>query len=76
MNETETMKTLGFGTEIELEHLTREKDCQCIQSVVGGAIRHEGGGYDTWTVTAPDGRVSFRVPTDYSGKARHCKPKD
>ena len=65
MNETETMKTLGFGTEIELEHLTREKDCQCIQSVVGGAIRHEGGGYDTWTVTAPDGRV-WKAVTDGS----------
>lgn len=53
---TEAMKNLGFGTELEYEHISREKAAKAVQSVVGGTIRHTGGTYDTWTVTAEDGR--------------------
>lgn len=56
-NKVETMKRLTYGTELELETITRERAAQAVQSVVGGRVRHEGGCYDKWTVTAPDGRV-------------------
>ena len=56
-NQIETMKRLTYGTELELESITRERAAQAVQSVVGGRVRHEGGSYDKWTVTAPDGRV-------------------
>lgn len=56
-NSIETAKELTFGTELEYTNISREKAAKAIHSVVGGAIRHLGGGYDAWTVTAPDGRV-------------------
>ena len=56
-NQIETMKRLTYGTELELESITRERAAQAVQSVVGGRVRHEGGTYDKWTVTASDGRV-------------------
>ena len=52
----DTAKTLGFGTELEYTNISREGAARAIQSVVGGRISHTGGSYDTWTVTAPDGR--------------------
>ncbi len=55
-NILDTAKTLGFGTELEYTHISREGAARAIQSVVGGRISHTGGSYDAWTVTAPDGR--------------------
>ena len=55
-NILDTAKTLGFGTELEYTHISREGAARAIQSVVGGNIIHTGGSYDAWTVTAPDGR--------------------
>ena len=55
-NILDTAKTLGFGTELEYTHISREGAARAIQSVVGGTIRHTGGGYDEWTVYADDGK--------------------
>jgi hypothetical protein len=53
----ETAKELTFGTELEYTNLSREKAARAMQSVLGGQIRYVGQGYDTWQVTAPDGRI-------------------
>jgi len=55
--QTATMKTIRFGIEIETIGLRREEAANAIKSVVGGTVRHAGGGYDTWECIAPDGRV-------------------
>lgn len=47
------MKTLRFGIEIETVGQDRARLAQAIQTVVGGTI----GGYDSYRVTATDGRV-------------------
>ena len=52
-----TAKTMTFGTELEYTEITREKAAKAIYSVVGGRVRYTAGAYDTWEVTAPDGRV-------------------
>lgn len=53
----ETMKSLRFGVEIESVGLGRERLARTIQTVVGGEVRYEGGGYDDkWICVAPDGR--------------------
>ena len=46
----------GFGIEIEMTGITREKACCIAQSVIGGTVSHIGGTYDEWRLTAPDGR--------------------
>lgn len=51
-----SIKTLTYGVEIETVGLRRPVAAQIIQTVVGGTVAHEGGTYDRWTVTAPDGR--------------------
>ena len=55
-NTMQTAKELTFGTELEYTNISRERAVQAIHSVVGGTIRYTGGGYDEWTVIAPDGR--------------------
>ena len=55
-NTIQTAKELTFGTELEYTNISRERAVKAIHSVVGGTIRHTGGGYDEWTVIAPDGR--------------------
>ena len=57
MNTTETMKALTFGTELEYTGITRQRAALAVQSATGGQITHNGGSYDEWRVTAPDGRV-------------------
>lgn len=47
------MKTLRFGIEIETVGQDRARLAQAIQAVVGGTI----AGYDSYRVTATDGRV-------------------
>ena len=55
-NTMQTAKELTFGTELEYTNISRERAVKAIHSVVGGTIRYTGGGYDEWTVIAPDGR--------------------
>lgn len=49
-------KELTFGTELEYTNISRERAAKAIHTVVGGTVRYTGGGYDEWTVVAPDGR--------------------
>lgn len=55
-NTMQTAKELTFGTELEYTNISRERAVKAIHSVVGGTIHYTGGGYDEWTVIAPDGR--------------------
>lgn len=57
MNAFEAIQNITFGTELEYTGITREKAAKAIQQAIGGTINHAGGGYDAWTVTAPDGKV-------------------
>lgn len=41
----ETAKALTFGTELEYTSISRERAARAIHMVVGGTIRHTGGGY-------------------------------
>lgn len=50
------IKTLRFGVELETVGIVREKAARAVHSVIGGEVVYEGGGYDKWTVVAPDGR--------------------
>ena len=74
----ETAKGLTFGTELEYTEITREKAVRAIQSVVGGTVQYVGGTYNTWQVTAPDGRiwkaVSDRSLTDRATSAEVVTP--
>jgi len=57
MNKTiEQIQNLTFGVELEYENISRERAAKAIHSVVGGRVNYDGGGYETWTVYAPDGR--------------------
>lgn len=46
----------GFGIEIEMAGITRERACYIAQSLIGGTVTHPGGSYDEWCLVAPDGR--------------------
>ena len=46
----------GFGIEIEMTGITRDKAATVAQALIGGTVRHIGGTYDEWCLTAPDGR--------------------
>lgn len=74
----ETAKALIFGTELEYTSISRERAARAIHTVVGGTIRHTGGGYDEWTVIAPDGRnwkaVSDGSLTDRATSAEVVTP--
>lgn len=52
------MKTQTFGIEIEVNRITRERAAKAIAETLGegATVRHTGGTYDAWEVTAPDGR--------------------
>jgi hypothetical protein len=51
------LRSQTFGIEIETGMLSREDTAKAIQTVVGGTIAYLGDIYDSWAVTAPDGRV-------------------
>jgi hypothetical protein len=78
MNAIETMQNLTYGTELEYTGITRQRAAMAIQSVLGGTLSHTGGGYDEWTVTAPDGRkwkaVSDGSLGDYANSAEVVTP--
>jgi len=54
-----------FGTELELVKISREAAAKAVQSVVGGNVRYAGGPYDSYEVTALDGR-KWKVVADAS----------
>ena len=57
MNEKlETMRSLGFGPELEYEQISRQRMADAIQSVVGGRQVHGGYAHNAIAVVAPDGR--------------------
>ena len=66
-----TAKTLTFGTELEYTNITRERAAKAIHSVIGGRVRYASGAYDTWEVTAPDGRVWKAVSDGSLGDRRN-----
>ena len=45
-----------FGVEIEMTGVSRREAADIINKVIRGTVKHVGGGYDTYTVTAQDGR--------------------
>jgi len=59
------MQDLTFGIEIETIKQTRQTVANAIQKVVGGAVQHEGLGYDAWTVKDAKDRT-WKVVTDAS----------
>ena len=63
------IKDQAFGIELEFGGMTRKKAAQTIAKVTGGYARYAGGGYDKFTVTAPDGR-DWTIMSDSSVSAQ------
>lgn len=59
------MLNTRFGTEIEFTGITRNEASKVVAKQLNGTVYHRGGGYDTYEVTAPDGRV-WKVMFDSS----------
>ena len=61
------MKTQTFGLEVEMNRISRERAARTIATVLGegSTVRHEGGTYDAWVCTGPDGR-KWKCVTDGS----------
>ena len=61
------MKNQTFGLEVEMNRISREKAARTIATVLGerSTVRHEGGSYDAWVCTGPDGR-KWKCVTDGS----------
>ncbi len=56
MDERAQLAGMHFGIEIETVNLNRKDTVEAIQSIIGGTVEYEGGSYDKWRCTAPDGR--------------------
>ena len=54
-----------FGTEIEFTGITRNEAAKVVAKQLNGTIRHIGGSYDAYHITAPDRRV-WKVMYDSS----------
>jgi hypothetical protein len=63
------MLTTKFGVEIEMTGLTREKASQVVAEYLDGRVSRACDGYDTYMVTAPDGRV-WKLMSDASIKTQ------
>ena len=61
-----------FGVEIEMTGVSRREAADLINSVLRGSVKHTGGCYDAYEVTARDGRV-WKVVRDASIR---CFKKD
>lgn len=59
----------GFGIEIEMTGITREKACAVAQAIIGGTVQYYGGTYREWHLIAPDGR-KWKFVYDSSIQAR------
>lgn len=55
------IKTRNFGIEIEMTGLTRCQAAKAVSKVLGGAVIHEGGTYDKYTVRDSKSRDWFIV---------------
>ena len=65
MDKRAQLTGMHFGIEIETVNLNRKDTVEAIQSIIGGTVEHEGGSYDKWRCTAPDGR-QWKVVSDAS----------
>ena len=54
-----------FGVEIEMTGVSRRDAADIINKVIRGTVKHVGGSYDTYTITAQDGR-EWKVVRDGS----------
>lgn len=59
------MLKTNFGTEIEFTGITRSKAAKIVAQQLNGSVYHAGGCYDTYKITAPDGR-EWKVMFDSS----------
>ena len=57
-NFIEEMKKQTIGVEIEMANITRERACRVIAKYFGTehTVKHDGGGYDTWSCKDNQGR--------------------
>lgn len=57
-NFIEEMKKQTIGVEIEMANITRERACRVIAKYFGteNTVKHDGGGYDTWSCKDNQGR--------------------
>lgn len=69
-NFIEEMKKQTIGVEIEMANITRKKACRVIAKHFGTetTVRHEGGGYDTWSCKDNQGR-RWNITRDSSIRA-------
>ena len=59
------MLNTRFGTEIEFTGITRNEAAKVVAKQLNGTVRHAGGSYDAYHITAPDRRV-WKVMFDSS----------
>lgn len=64
MKNSEFLKS-NFGIEIEMTGVTRAKAASTIAQYLNGRITKTGDRYDTYKITAPDGRV-WKIVSDGS----------
>lgn len=56
MDKVAELGGMRFGIEVETVGISRKDTISAILGAIGGEIEHEGGVYDKWICTAPDGR--------------------
>jgi hypothetical protein len=66
------MKTQRFGIEIEMTGITRQRAANTVAEALNGNAECVCGGYDTYKVTAPDGRV-WKLVSDASIRAENSR---
>ena len=59
------IKDQCYGVEVEMTGITREQAARALADYFGTEPRHTGGGYDTWTVTDPEGKT-WKLMSDSS----------
>ena len=66
------MKNQTFGIEVEMNHISRQRAAEVVAATLpsntlgdGAVVRHTGGTYDAWEVTAADGR-KWKLVSDAS----------
>lgn len=62
------LKDQCFGVEVEMTGITREQAAQALAAYFGTTPQHLGAGYDTWSVTDPEGKV-WKLMSDASIQA-------
>ena len=66
------VKNQTFGIEVEMNHISRQRAAEVVAATLpsntlgdGAVVRHTGGTYDAWEVTAADGR-KWKLVSDAS----------